>query len=716
MNLSQIMASALPELPPQYVADRAPRIHPQLIVREDVEREGELVRAILPGGARNYFRMTKQQFAVACLFDGNRSYEEISALCATRLGLQVTADDVTQFAEVLAKDNFWYRTPHEESAYLANQTLSQRQKYLAHKTRNVDPTTIELYYFTPTRMIDWVYTHFKWLYSTWFTAWSLLMIAVMFVILGSHWTVLWNDSIYFYNLKAQPLFHVVEFFGIFLLLGTVHEFAHGLSCHHYGGKSHRMGIFLMYLMPGVFCDCAEAFVCAGRWGRIVTIAAGIWSEIVLCSYLSVVWWLTPPGTAIHNFAYILILSGGILAVGVNWNPLSRMDGYFILCEILRFHDLKGNSTAYLVALVRKYVFGMPATVPALPPLRRVGFVTFALLSGAYCYFLLGALCRLTYHILYIHWPEWAFAPATALGLLIFRSRIRKLLKFFRELYLDKREVMKKNWRTPATVGTAALVLLAIPMRRETVQEQFVLEPVQHAVVRSEVPGRVMAVLADEGQRVEAGTTLVQLRDLAMESQASQAAAQYRMAAARATHAQLRYGNFGAADQQRLAAGTAYRLAQEQSQMLTVRSPVAGVVVTPRMHDLVGSYVTAGTMLAEISDSTVMRAQVFVHEPELKNLRYITGNAVWIEGMWSARSGAVSTISPAARELAAGLEPPPKYEGIRNPAFFTVDILLPNSAGDLRPGMTGTAKLYGRRRSVLASVLEPLLNAGARRLW
>jgi putative peptide zinc metalloprotease protein len=717
MNLSQIMASALPELPAQLESDRPPRIHPQLIVREDVEREGELVRAILPGGARNYFRMTKQQFAVAALFDGNRSYEEIAALCATRLELQVTVDDVRQFAEVLAKDNFWYRTAQEESAFLASQSLEQRHKYLAHKTRNVDPTTIELYYFTPTRMIDWVYAHFKWLYSPWFTAWSLVMIGVMCVILGSHWSVLWNDSIYFYNLKAQPLFHVFEFFAIFLLLGTVHEFAHGLSCHHYGGKSHRMGIFLMYLMPGVFCDCAEAFVRAGRWGRIVTIAAGVWSEIVLCSYLSVVWWLTPPGSALHNFAYILILSGGILAVVVNWNPLSRMDGYFIFCEFLRFHDLKGNSTAYLVALVRKHIFRMPATVAAMPPLRRVGFVTYALLSGAYCYFLLGALCRITYHILYIHWPQWAFAPAMALGLLIFRSRIRKLLKFFRELYLDKREVMRKNWIKLATAAGVALVVFAIPMRREKVEEHFVLEPVRHAVVRSEVPGRVVAVLADEGQPVAAGATVVQLRNLAVESRAARTAAEYRMATARATDAQLRYADFGAADQKRVETDTAYRLAQEQAQKLEVKSPVTGVVVTPRVHDLLGSYVTAGTKLAEISDTTLMRARVFVREPELKKLQHITGNALWIEGMWKARRGQVAAISPAARELPEGLEAPPKYEGIRNPAFFTVDILLPNSAGDLRPGMTGTAKLYGsRRRSVLGSVLEPLLDAVARRLW
>ncbi len=716
MNLSQIMATALPELPPQPVSDRAPRVHPQLIVREGMEREGRVVRAIHPGGARMYFRFSPQQFEVIRLFDGNRSYEDIAELCRSRLNMSVSPQDVRDFADHLSKDDFWYRTPQEESAFLAHQTLDQRHKYLKQKTKNLDPTTIELWYFTPTHMIDWVYSHFNWFYSTWFTVWSLVMIGVMCVILGSHWSTLWSDSLFFYNLNAQPLFHLVEFFGIFLLLGVAHEFSHGMSCHHFGGKSHRMGFFLMYLMPGVFCDCAEAFVTANRWGRIVTIAAGMWSEIVICSYMSVVWWLTPPGTVIHNFAYIIILSGGILAVIVNWNPLSRMDGYFILCELLRFNDLKGNSTAYLVSLVKKYIFRMPATVPVLPPMRRVGFVTYALLSGAYCYFLLAALCRLTYHILYIQTPEWAFAPAMVVGWLIFRSRVYKLFKFLRELYLDKREAMKKNWKILAAGGAVALVLLTLPLRREKVEEHFVLEPVSRAVLRAEVPGRVVALMADEGQQVAAGATLARMRDLGVEAQVSKTAADYQRATSRAVEAQLRYTDFGAADQRRIEAATAYRLAQDEAQRLVVKSPINGVVVTPRVHDLLGTYVAAGTQIAEVADTSLMRARVFVREPEMKNLQKITGTAVWVDGHWSARRGQVIAISPSARELPPGLEPPAKYQGIREPAFFAIDILLPNATGDLRAGNTGLAKLYGRRRSVLGSVLEPIVDSVARRLW
>ena len=342
-----------------------------------------------------------------------------------------------------------------------------------------------------------------------------------------------------------------------------------MTCKHFGGHSYRMGFFTMYLAPGVFCDIAEVFVYGGRWARIATVAAGVWSEIMLCSYVSVVWWVTAPGTAIHDFAYLVILSGGILCVMINWNPLSRMDGYFILCEALRFFDLKGQSTSYLVNLVRKYVFGMPATIAPLPPLRRVGFVTYALLSGLYCYSLMLFYVRVLYRVAYFYSPLWAFLPALLLALLIFQGRIKKLMAFFKELYIDKRDLMRAHWPWVAAAAVIVAALLLTPLWREKVEERFIIESTQRAVVRAEVSGRVTQVAVNEGDLVQAGQTLVRLRDLKLDSEAGQAEAQYRIAASRATAAQLGYADFGAADQQRRQLAERYRTLREQQQKLNV---------------------------------------------------------------------------------------------------------------------------------------------------
>ena len=49
-----------------------------------------------------------------------------------------------------------------------------------------------------------------------------------------------------------------------LVIGFIHESAHGLTCKHYGGEVHSMGFMLLYLMPAFFCDITEAWVTADQ--------------------------------------------------------------------------------------------------------------------------------------------------------------------------------------------------------------------------------------------------------------------------------------------------------------------------------------------------------------------------------------------------------------------------------------------------------------------
>jgi putative peptide zinc metalloprotease protein len=716
MNLARILDTALPDLPPQRLPDRMPRMYPKVIEREHVEREGAMVRVLIPNGPAHYYRFTKLQYELVKLFDGNRTYDEVAELFIRQTSVYVSSQEVREFADSLEKIEFWYKTPYEESVILCNELAEQRHKAIKHKRFWADVTTIELWYFNPEKFLDWLYSKIKWVYQPWFFAWTVFMDLIMLVILGSHWRQLLADNLYWYDLTGRGLSHFVGFFLVFMVIGAVHETAHGLTCHRYGGKSHRMGVFTVYLVPCVFCDAAEAFVVAGRRGRLATIAAGVWAEIAFCSYLSVVWWLTPPGSTVHYVTYLLVLSGGLFPVLINWNPLSRMDGYFIFCEIFRFFDLKGQSTAYLVTLVRKYIFRMPATVVPMPRLRRVGFVTYAIVSGLYCYFVLLFFARLIYHVVHYYSPVWAFLPATAMTLLIFRSRIEKLGKFIRELYLDKRDLMRARWKPLAAGAAAVLILLLIPFRHEYAEERFILEPQQRAVVRTSVPGRVTEVFAEEGQQLKAGAALVRMGNLTLDSRAAETTANYQLAASRAREAEMKYAGYGAAEQQRIQMAVNRTVIRQQAESLNVTTPISGLVTTPRVRDLVGQYVPAGTLIAEVADTSVMRARVYVSEPEFRKLQAISGNSLRLDALWVPVKGTVAAISPTSQSLRPGLMPQPEYQGLRLPSFFVVDLILQNADGKLRDGMTGTAKIFGRRRGLLASMLQPVIDAAARRFW
>lgn len=690
-----------------------------MISRDHHEREGHMVHVIIPDGPSHFFRFSKQQFELIKLFDGKRSYAEIARIFAREQKIGINAAFVQTFAENMEKKDFWYRSPEEESVVLYNKLAGDRHKTLQKKhgkSAAADLAIIELVYFDPDKYLTWIHDKLRFVYTTWFTVFALCMCVVMCAILGARWDEVWSDSVLFYNFTQKGFLDLVEFFGVFALLGAVHETAHGMTCKHFGGESHKMGAFLMYLMPGVFCDVTQIYVYGGRWQRVATLLAGVWSEIIICTWVTILWWLTPQGTWLHEIAYKFILSGGIFVVIINLNPLARMDGYYIFCELTRHFDLKGQSTSLLSNSVRKYIFRMPATVPVLPWKRRLFFLGYGFWAGMYSYMLLLFFVRISYRIFYNYSPEWAFVPAGLMAAMIFKSRLKKLMAFLKALYLDKRELMKLYWRQIGLGFVIAAVLMSIPVWRVSVDELFVLEPAQRAVLRSAVAGRVQSVTAEEGSRVAAGAPIAQLSNLDVESSAAQASADYRQATARTVQAELRQVSFAAVENDRISLAEKSRLEADRVRQLLVVSPISGTVITPHISDMVGSYLIEGSEVAEIADTSTMRADIYVQEDELQKIETISKAVLRMDSSWKPSRATFESFSPVSRELAPGLTPPAKYKGMHPPAYYVLKMDLPNQAGELRTGMTGSARIYGERRSAASIVFRPVIDAVLRRAW
>ena len=97
-----------------------------------------------------------------------------------------------------------------------------------------------------------------------------------------HWSFIGPDAKLYYNFTQKSLLDVAQFWLLFLALGFIHESAHGLTCKHFGGQVHSMGLMFLYLMPAFYVDVTEIWVYATKLQRLATIIAGIWSEMVVC--------------------------------------------------------------------------------------------------------------------------------------------------------------------------------------------------------------------------------------------------------------------------------------------------------------------------------------------------------------------------------------------------------------------------------------------------
>jgi putative peptide zinc metalloprotease protein len=718
MNLAEALNVALPELPVHITSQkRLPKVDPNLIVKEQTQDGKAMVMVLVPT-TRRYYPLTHEQWDLLALFDGERSYEEIAQIHTSRTSVLYTEQYVRDFAGSIADLPFWYKTPQEQNIGLWEKLKEERRRRTQKHSRFGNLAEISFSAWDPNKFLTKAHAKLRWVFTPGFLVFNAVLLGFTAYIWIDRWGEIGRDSLEFYTFTHKGFADIVEFWVLIFFVGLLHESSHGLCCKHTGGEVHRMGFLLIYLSPCFFCDVTEAWVFGSKWQRIMTMIAGLWSELILCGFATLAWWGLPPGGYIHEISYKIILIAGVAALLINLNPLVKLDGYYIFTEILEISELKELSTDFTTSWVKKNLFRLPVEVPYTPWKRRLLFVPYSILSAMYGYVLLFFVVQFLYNVGYRYNPQWAFVPAVILAWLVFRSRIRSAMRFGYNIYLDKKDLVKARLRSYRTWAFAALALclMFVPFWRESVSGSFVLEPIRKSIVRAHAPGSVSEVLTHEGESVKAGAPIVQLRNLKMESRLAQAESESATVADRATQARMRNADYASLESERERFVLQLNLLRDEATQLTLTSDISGVVVTPRMQDLIGTYILAGTEVAEVSDISAMRARIYVAESDLRKVQSGSRGSIHVNGMLSSLEGVVMAVSRATVDIPEGVMEKEQYIGLHTPHYYMVDIDVPNRASSLKIGMTGEAKVFVRRRSLAGMLEETVKNFVSRKIW
>jgi len=677
-----------------------------------------MVRVLVPSQDSMY-RFPPENWKLVQLFDGARSFEQIAELHSAQSGAAYDADEVREFAASLEEMDFWYKTPQEKNVLWMQQSAAERQRVLRSKKKKYgDLSEIAFPAVNPDRFLTWLHSYTSFMYTWWFTLATLGLFGVMAGITMAHWSEIGRDSLHFFNFADKTWGDVGVFYILAVLTMCWHEIGHGHACKHYGGRVRAMGFLLIYLTPAFYTDTSEGVIKGNKFQNFIISLAGVWSELLICAVATIVWWGTPPDTTVHDLAYFLMLMTGFASVLINWNPLMKLDGYHMMTEIWGLVDLKEISTAYVAALVKKYIWRLPVEVPYLPRRRRLGYVVYGILSGIYSYTVLYVIARFVGNVFRNFNPDWSFIPEIATAALIFRSRIVKLVNFMKFVYLDKKDRITAWMKSRSSAGfaLAVVLLLILPVWRESAQGRFVLEPAQQVVIRSKVPGMITAVHAGEGMAVAAGALLLELRNTPLESEYRQAKADSQVATVHAAAAAMKYGDLGAAIQRREELGRKqYNLAMQEGQ-LAIMSPIGGVVLTPRPLNKLGEYAPAGAELLEIGDLSRMKARIYMPEHELESVRPGAAAHAQVDGLGKIWKAQVVEVARVSGEMDRALIESSSYKGLALPNVYFVDLYLPNTEQVLKPGMTGTARVYGRRRSLANFAWKEVKQFFGRKVW
>lgn len=718
MNLTRVLNNALPELPARVLSERLPKAPPDAVFKEHIEEGQPVVRVFVPSDQLQY-RFTPQNWALIQLFDGKRSYEEIAKLYSSQSGTEYSEEEVRDFADSIEAIKFWYKTPREKNIQLMQLSAEERRKLLrSRKSKFGDLSEITFPAVNPDKFLTWLHSWTSFVYTWWFSLLTIVAFSFTAWISITHWSEIGRDTLEFFTFTDKSW----EDFFVFYFLAVVtlcwHELGHAHACKHYGGRVHAMGFLLIYLTPAFYTDISEGLVTGTRVERFIMTLAGAHAELLICAVATPIWWGTPPGTSVHNAAYLLMLMTGIAGVMLNWNPLMKLDGYYMLCEVVGITELKEESTAYVSALIKRHIWGLPVEVPYVRKSRRTGFAIYALLSGAYSYIVLYIAARFVGNVFRNFNPEWSFIPEIGTAFLIFKSRLRALVNFMKFVYLDKKDrirAMLHSWQGSALAITI-LLLFILPIWHDNATGRFVLEPAEKAVVRTVVPGKIMEVFAKEGLEVSAGSPLLLLRNLPLQSKVSESEADNSVASMRVNAASLRYANLGTAMAERKSLLQQTQQLEAEASALELTSPISGVVLTARLGDRVGEYVQEGTELAEIADVRNIRARIYVSDHDMGKVRMGSTARLQVEGLAKTLDARVVSIAPVSSEIAPELAEKSKYTGLNPLNFYVVDLLIPNPGMTLKPGMVGHASIHGQRRSLAGLLWQETIRFFGRKVW
>ena len=430
----------------------------------------------------------------------------------------------------------------------------------------------------------------------------------------------WDEFVHTFVAYASPQGLV----AIGLALGTakvLHELGHAFTATRFGCRVPTMGVALLVLWPVLYTDTNEAWQLTSRRQRLAIGAAGMLAELALASAALLAWSVLPdtPGWApLRSGAFLLATTTWLATLAINASPFMRFDGYFLLSDAVNMPNLHERAFATARWWLRERLFGWGDPPPEpMSPARRRGLVAFSALTWLYRLLLFFGIALLVFHAFFK--ALGALLMAVELGWFIFLPIARELRAWW-----GRRAELRWNHATrrSAVLAAASLAVLFWPWQA-TVRVPGVLGALHaqglYAPVAAQVDGRPPRL----GLAVHAGQPLLQLRS--PELQEELALAQVKADELRwqldqqAFDEKLRDSGVALRHRWESAAAEVQGL-QDQIDRLTLRAPFDARVAEVDDDAPRGTWVNAGESLLELVGPAGSKADVYLDEDALADLR------------------------------------------------------------------------------------------------
>jgi len=442
-----------------------------------------------------YFRFTESQAAILELLRDPTDAETIAAAASEKLNATVPVATIEAFVKSL--DDKWLLDTEAIRAKLA--TVE------SHKLQDRNVLYWKLFSINPEKIFNWLLPRTRWAFTKTFHVFAVFSILTGFVMSYIHWSEFRGSVQSLWNLHGLLFLWIVTFSVV-----TAHEFSHGLTCCHFGGKVKELGFMLIYFQPAFYCDVSDSWMFPSKRQRMWVTFAGAYFQLVVWSVCTIIWRLTEPDTLVNQIVLVVILYSGLQTL-VNLNPLIKLDGYYILSDYLEIPNLRAKASKSLWSWVA-------GNHPLPRPWRD---------ARAEIVYGIGSFAFSTTLLIYVYtalytWATTRFAFAGLVGFAMFSTFTlrRSAVESLAGLRAVVTRAAFKKFRNLAIL--AAVVIGAIAGHWELrIPAEFKVLARSEMTVRTETEGIIVEVLAREGSRVAKGDVLARLTDFEKQQQLSE---------------------------------------------------------------------------------------------------------------------------------------------------------------------------------------------------
>src|SRR5688572_10512787 len=309
---------------------------PRLVkLREDLQRspqhhQGKSYLVVKDPLARRYFRFTETQAAILEELVVPSDAETVATKVSEKLGGTVSSATIAAFFNSL-----------ESKDLLDTPAVRERIGTLDSPNKKTSILYKQVASFNPERVFNWLQPRTRWAFTPAFQVLGCMLIVSGLAIFFLSWPQLRASTPNLLNVWT-----VLMVWPIVFSVSAYHEFSHGLTCRHFGGQVKEVGFMLIYFSPAFYCDVSDAWMFPKRRHRMFVTLAGGYAQLMLWGLCTIIWRITEPDTYINHIMLVVVLFSGLQTL-FNFNPLIKLDGYYMLSDYLEIPNLRSKAFSSL---------------------------------------------------------------------------------------------------------------------------------------------------------------------------------------------------------------------------------------------------------------------------------------------------------------------------------------------------------------------------------